>query len=532
MPASILSLAGVARGDKRAPDLDLERGADAAQLECCVREQVEQLLAFLTQEAPALTFHAVEQAVLGRLFTLGRLLLALFLSGCHERLDVPEVEVRAGWSYRRRPAQGRVLGTVFGKVKYWRTYLYAPGGGYYPLDRELQLPADGFSLHLSSLMTRLATKLSYAQVTGVLTSFLGWSPCQLTIERTVLGLGRYTTAWFEQAPVPPDDGEVLIIQIDSKATPTATEGELQKRRGKRQPPAVSDSARHRGRTKRRRRGPKKRRQPGDHTKNGRAATVVVMYTLRRGQDAQGAPVLKGPLNRWVYASYAPKRHAFAIARREATRRGFAPACGKTLQLVTDGDPDLACYAQEFFPEAIHTLDIFHVQEYLWEAGRLLFRAERPPLESWVAQQSKRLYAGKIPLVLQDLQRQLAAIPKTGPGTTGKRERLQQILSYLATRKHMMNYAELRTQDLELGSGAVEGAVRYLVAQRFDCAGMRWIRERAEALLQLRAIEVNGHWEEFMTFVQATGRRESGTPWHGLLLQASTPAPLPTFGLAA
>ena len=484
------------------------------------------------QEAPALTFHAVEQEMLVRLFSLGRLLLALFLSRGHELLDVPEVEVRAGWRYRRRPAQSRVLGTVFGKVKYWRTYLYAPGGGYYPLDRELQLPADGFSLHLSSLMTRLATKLSYAQVTGVLTGFLGWSPCQLTVERAVLGVGRYTAAWFEQAPVPSDDGEVLVIQIDSKATPTATEAELQKRRGPRQPQAVPDSARHRGRAKRRRRGPKKRRQPGDHTKNGRAATVVVMYTLRRGQDTQGVPVLKGPLNRWVYASYAPKRHAFAIARREATRRGFAPACGKTLQLVTDGDPDLACYAQEFFPEALHTLDIFHVQEYLWEAGRLLFRAERTPLEGWVAQQSKRLAAGKIPLVLQDLQRQLAAIPKTGPGTKGKRARLQQILAYLTTRAQMMNYAELRAQDLELGSGAVEGAVRYLVAQRFDCAGMRWIRERAEALLQLRAIEVNGHWGEFIAFVQATGRRDPGSPVRGVPLQASTPAPLPTFGLAA
>ncbi|MBL4846629.1 MAG: ISKra4 family transposase, partial [Planctomycetes bacterium] len=50
---------------------------------------------------------------------------------------------------------------------------------------------------------------------------------------------------------------------------------------------------------------------------------------------------------------------------------------------------------------------------------------------------------------------------------------------------MMNYDYLLKQDLEIGSGSVEGAVRYVVAQRFDAAGMRWIRERAEALLQLR-----------------------------------------------
>jgi len=30
------------------------------------------------------------------------------------------------------------------------------------------------------------------------------------IEEATLGLGRHTAAWFEQAPPPDDDGEVLI----------------------------------------------------------------------------------------------------------------------------------------------------------------------------------------------------------------------------------------------------------------------------------------------------------------------------------
>jgi hypothetical protein len=30
----------------------------------------------------------------------------------------------------------------------------------------------------------------------------------------------------------------------------------------------------------------------------------------------------------------------------------------------------------------------------------------------------------------------------------------------------------------------------------DCAGMRWITGRAEALLQLRCIELNGDWDQF------------------------------------
>ena len=54
-----------------------------------------------------------------------------------------------------------------------------------------------------------------------------------TIEEMVLGLGKHTGQWFESAPAPENDGEVLIVQIDSKATPAATEEELGKRGCKR-----------------------------------------------------------------------------------------------------------------------------------------------------------------------------------------------------------------------------------------------------------------------------------------------------------
>jgi hypothetical protein len=54
--------------------------------------------------------------------------------------------------------------------------------------------------------------------------------------------------------------------------------------------------------------------------------------------------------------------------------------------------------------------------------------------------------------------------------------------------------------LVLASGQVEGAVRYVVAQRFDCSGMRWIVENAESLLQLRCLEVNGDWQAFLAWI--------------------------------
>ena len=55
---------------------------------------------------------------------------------------------------------------------------------------------------------------------------------------------------------------------------------------------------------------------------------------------------------------------------------------------------------------------------------------------------------------------------------------------------------------------VEGAVKHVIGRRFDDGGMRWIRERAEALLQLRCIEVNDDWDAFISFVHNNTSRQA------------------------
>jgi hypothetical protein len=475
----------------------------SVQLEVQARLLFEGLLAFVTRElAPAQTFLDFERALVPLVFELARALIALFLCRRHEAFKVSASEVIDGKVFARSQAQDREIATFFGAVRYWRTYMRGNGGGYYPLDRLLKLPVDGFSLLLVSLVTRLATKVSYAQTRLVVTCFLGCSPSTRTIEKAVLGLGKRTQEWFEQAPPPPDDGETLVIMIDSKATPTATESELRKRRGKRRKRVGGRSERHRGRSKRKNWQEKKRRKKGDHSKNGRAATLVVMYTLREAKLPGGRRRLEGPINRRVYASYASKRHAFAVARRDAERRGFGPHSGKRVQLVFDGDRVLEQYSREFFPKAIVTLDVIHATEYLWKAGRSFYREGSKQLAAWVAEQKDRLYAGKIKAILRELRREMDALPKTGPGNKGKRARLATAIHYLGARVDLMNYRELLDQDLEISSGPVEGAVRYVIAQRFDAAGMRWITERSEALLQLRCIEINDQWDDFIRFVES------------------------------
>lgn len=530
-PAKVRHLDPGNKTEEGGPEQELwsARAPTPAQLRAVVDNELGATVDYLESVArDDAKYAAVERELIRRLFRLGRVLVALFLCLAAEHLPVALHLKRGRKEFRRQPAKPRLLGTFFGKVRYWRTYMHqlsGRGGGFFPLDVRLGLTADGFCLGVLSRAVQLATKMSFSVAVKVMASFMGWAPSTKTVERAVLGLGAHTTAWFEQAESPADDGEVLVIQIDSKGTPTATESELRKRRGKRSQKKRSPSQRHRGRDKRARRGKKKRRNKGDKAKNARMATQLVMYTLKRSEAEDGSPLLLGPINRWVYASYAPKRHAFAVARREADKRGFTKDSGKLIQIVTDGDEDLARYAQEFFAEAIHTLDVIHVVERLWAAGGCLFKERSPELAEWVEGLKEHLYAGRIADLLLEMETQYRAMSKGR-----KRKRLNDNLNYLVKRTDMMNYDELAAKDLELSSGVVEGAVRYVISQRFDEGGMRWIRARAEALLQLRCIEINGDWERFVAFVHNRICAQQERRLRPQRLLRKKPKPLPNYGV--
>lgn len=530
MPATQTIEAGALQ-DKESAGSEQDAWAEQAPRSLEVRQHVEaglgELLELVHRSAGIRGYEDFEREAVAGLFRLGRLLIALFLCLWHERLEQSGPGLLEPGE-KRKAAKARLLGTFFGRVRYWRTYVYRSeaAGGRFPLDEKLGLLSDGFSLGLLGRAVQLATKMSYKAASTVLASFLSWSMAPSSIEQATLGLGRYTSEWFAQAPPPENDGEVLVVQIDSKATPTATEEELQRRRGKRRANPYPNSQRHRGRARRQERAPRKRRKKGEKAKNGKMTTIVVMYTLRRGQGPDGKTALLGPQNRRLYASYAPKRHAIAIARREADKRGFARGSGKLVQVVTDGDEELSRGVAELFPEAKHTLDVAHALEYLWDSAACLFPQGSAKLAAWVQEHKAHLYAGNVFETVIEGDERMRRLR-----SAAKRERLAKNLDYLAKRADMMNYAELREQDLECGSGIVEGAVRYVISQRFDEGGMRWIRERAEALLQLRCIELNGDWDRFLAFAHSQLQAESASSHRPTRLLRDEPQPLPNFGLS-
>jgi hypothetical protein len=453
-------------------------------------------------ESCEFAFGRFEKNLFVFMVALGVLLIRLFLTARRQRLDVTPFLQDGRYRLGPKDAQ-RTLKTAYGEVTYGRHYLIARDGGshIFPLDAALGLSNDRLSPWMMQWVARLATRMSFAASRMVCKAVLNWSPATETIEQVVLGLGRYAAPFVNQLQPPPQDGDVLVIEVDGKSPPTATEAELSKRRGPRRPRHEKECPcgcqRHRGKAKRQARGPKKRRKKGDKSKNGKEATVVVMYTLQQGADGK----LHGPLNKKMWATFAGRKAAALWARAQATRRGFGPNTGKIVQIVMDGVESLKSDLETLFPQAIFTLDIWHVVERLWALGRHYHEEGSEALAEWVEDLKALLFAGEtkeLVAILRDLLRQ---VPVQGPGNKGRRDALTELIGYMEKRLDMMRYGEWLAQDLVIGSGQVEGTVRQLVGERFDCAGMRWRRDKAEALLHLRCIELNGDWQHFFAWTQ-------------------------------
>jgi hypothetical protein len=295
---------------------------------------------------------------------------------------------------------------------------------------------------------------------------------------------------MEEVVTTKDDGEVLVIEVDGKATPTATEDELTKRRGKRHSKKCSCGCqRHRAKITR---GKRQRRKKGDKSKNGRSITLVVMYTLKKGEDGK----LHGPLNKKVWGSYAPRKVMLNWAREQATKRGFPPSTNKRIHIVIDGEKCLEDGLRKHFPTASFALDIRHLESKIWKTGRTFYPEGSQELEHWVEERKTLLYSGQAEFLLVGLEELYQTLSKRAKRDKNKREQLTKLIEYMKKRLNMMNYKQLLEEDLVIASGIVEGAARYVVGERMDCSGMRWIPERGEALLRLRCIELNGDWDSF------------------------------------
>ena len=141
------------------------------------------------------------------------------------------------------------------------------------------------------------------------------------------------------------------------------------------------------------------------------------------------------------------------------------------------------------------LDIMHVVEYLWKAGRVFHREGTKELQNWVSERVLQILRGRAIHVAAGMRRS-ATLRKF---SRKKRKPVDDCARYLLNHKQYMRYDEYLAAGLPIATGVVEGACRHLVKDRMDVTGARWSLAGAEAVLKLRALRSSHDFDEYWQF---------------------------------
>lgn len=472
---------------------DVQREIDTARANA--KALFEELLDWLTPSSDERRLWDVEGELWKRVLALGAALLTLWFASRCPRSVPRMVHGPDGRFYRWHGLKRTVAKTMFGSVAVWRSFYIVRGGRHgethVPFDHEVGLPPSRFSLRVIGFASLLAAKMAFAEVGSTLERFWGWAPATKSILLMVDQVGPLARPFLEAQPGPSDDGEILVVEVDGGGAPMITDTEMSRRRKPhtKRPRGESGPRWRRQRVKTQR----KRRKKGDKSKNAKIATVGVIYTIRRLPDG----TIEGPIHKRVYATFRNAEALFVWLHGEAKKRGYDT---KRVVFLADGDRKLWKLQLRYFPKAEACIDWCHVAEKIWSMGETLFAEGSDELAAWVSTQTADLRSGHPERVLRRLRPLAATLPKSGPGTKGRRERMTKGIAYLQKNIERMPYAALRRDGLPIGSGAIEGAIRQLIRLRLDGPGMRWSPARAEYVLQLRCVVLNGQWNDFMQHV--------------------------------
>ena len=144
---------------------------------------------------------------------------------------------------------------------------------------------------------------------------------------------------------------------------------------------------------------------------------------------------------------------------------------------------------------VEILDLLHVTPRLWQAAHLFCKEGSDEARAFVRARVLRVLSGEVKGVLKGLRR----LGSTR-GLAGKKKKdLHKVCRYLSNNAARMRYDFYLKKGYPIASGVIEGACRHYVKDRLERSGMRWSREGAQSMLDVRSEYLNGDWEAFHVF---------------------------------
>jgi len=408
----------------------------------------------------------------------------------------------------RKRTHVRDLETIFGKVQVERTgYGYPGTDSLHPLDAELNLPEERYSLELRRRVAEEAAKSSYDETVESIANRTGANVGKRQVEELVGRAACDFDAFYRlreaEADETPSGGSLLVLSFDGKGVTMRTEHLRDKTR------KAAQARRHKM---------DKRLSKGEKKNAKRMATVAAVYTItpfvrnpEQIVDANNATLAQvsrpRPEGKRVWASLE-KEPAEVIEQAFDEARKRDPALEKTWVALVDGEKSqirrLRRTAQKAGIDLTIACDVVHVIEYLWAAGRAFYPESGPELEGWVRHRLLGILDGKAGLIAGAMRRSA-----TRRGLSCKaREPVDKCATYLLNHAPYLHYDRYLAAGMPIATGVIEGACRHLVKDRMEITGARWGLAGAEAVLRLRALRSSGDFDAYWNFHEACEYRRN------------------------
>lgn len=351
--------------------------------------------------------------------------------------------------------------TILGPVVFKRSVFVCPqcGRTICPADKKLSLDQSGYSPGMRRMLSRVAAENSFDTSCDLLKLCAGLEVSAKSVERLAEKTGRDMDLWmcrrgsaallYGAPSLAPE--ETLYVSFDGTGVPMRGV-ELKETHGK------------------------------DGKAKTREAKLGCVFTQTH-QDAEGRPLRDPHSTTYVGAIESSVDFGVRI-HAESVRRGLNSA--RRVVVLTDGAKYNKTITAEYFPQAIHIIDMYHAREHLSNFIKTLQSACPVELHERLSQ---LLCEGRVEELVLSMRN---ALPRSG----SKRKEAGKEIPYFEENASRMRYAQYRSLGLFVGSGVIEAGCKTQVGQRLKKSGMFWTVKGANAIIALRNCIASGDFEQY------------------------------------
>ena len=422
-----------------------------------VAQIVEQIVPRLVEQAD-LNAVSLEECTRQIVHAIGKEILQAALGSLVERYPQKAIPCVCGGHARYHFRREGVLLTIYGRIRYRRTYYSCPHchRGQYPLDRRLGLRPGQVSVTLGSLLGMLGSQTS-----------------------------------FEDAARQAE--RLLLVDVSGNTVRKVTQhyGELQEQREAQWQKQSQDTEELNARTRSVTHAPGRLYGSLDGVivpVDGQWGELKVGCWYEARAKTSNHPGREPPVCRAEKISY------YCTLGDVEELKPLVWACGyqrkadraREVIFIADGAAWIWKLVQYHFPDAIQIVDWYHAVAYLTPIAQAIEIQNAEEAQAWLEATREQLWQGAVPQVIAACQLHTE--------TPHAREAVHKAITYYRNNALRMDYARWRAAGYLIGSGVVESACKQIGTQRLKRAGARWSREGAHLTAKARAAWLSHDWD--------------------------------------